>query len=131
MSGWDDVEVRASDVLCNVEVGGGYEPTHPVQLLMAADEVVEASWAVGDVVRCKHKPVHLGPLRHTQPTVIEDHARVTMNLYQINNVPHRDQTDFDFEGRLPLRRVYWAMGLCACGRLYWKHVGVEHYEVMR
>lgn len=102
---WDDVEVFASDALAN------YVPTRPIELIMAADECVQVERMFSEY-RCRH-PRNLGPGRHVNPIVVNGRETVKLNLYQINNVPVlRNNVWF-------LMTVYWSMGLCMCGRLYW------------
>lgn len=109
---WDDIEVFASDAAAPM--------THPIQLIMAADRVVELSSEHEDsLVYCKH-PRRLGDSVHVSPVVVNDREPVPLGVYGIQNVPSTSHPRC-FE------RHYWAMGLCACGTLHYKSLWSERY----
>lgn len=122
---WDDIEIKVSDVI------GSNLPTHPVQLVMSSDRRVELpAKSIARTVKCHH-PSSMAYQRSTMANVSNDETEVVLHLYGINNVPVPEQTDFDWRGRMPVWHVLWAMGLCDCGTLYWKHVDTVFDIVVR
>lgn len=122
MSGWDDIDIKASDIL------DGYVATHPVQMIMAADRVVQVD---KKVQYCVH-PSRQRLMAHNPRLLLRpDTLYVVVHLgsYGICNLPYKDVTAPGTDGLMPLRAVYWLMGLCECGTLYWMPDGERHYVV--
>ncbi len=113
MPGWDDIEVFASDAAAVM--------VHPIQMVMAADEVIDISWIPGRFVSCKH-PRRLGYHIEYNPTFVNDKEVIELRVYMISF-----PVTFDTRANALRMRVYWAMGLCACGKLYWKPLTDEAY----
>lgn len=125
---WDDIEINASDIC------GGINETpimHPVQMIMSADRVIEVHPSL-DAVKCPHpRRPHYETLPNVAPVIINEYTHVPLGVYLIRNVPVLEQLNFDAWGRVPLRCVYWRMGLCMCGTLFWAPVTTEYYTAVK